>query len=511
MGSAKGRPAPFPPGTPIGEHFVVDSLRRLCEGRMIYVVHDQRSDKATRHCWMCGSDATPRDELRCISCGEPIPAKRQYMMSVRWDQANFDRHIAFHERGLEHPALLRPDVIFEASGQLCSVVQYRGESLMVTLPAPFELGRVLHLSQRFAGMLAFLHRHGVSLEGMGRHSFVYRRSEDRFLLFDPTVAHLSDAAVPEDSRSRELGDLSSMLRMFTPVNHNPLRDFLQKAEDGGYDSPRSYGRAVERLFNELEDKLAPAGMSAMSDVGLARTLNEDNWGWVELGESSRLYAVADGMGGHEAGEVASEMAIKTICAESRQRFVSLKKTTAESLENLFDESFQRANNAIKDEGERRGSDMGTTLVACLIHDGIGLVANVGDSRAYLIREGQLHQVSKDHSLVARLVEQGRIGQEEAKNHPHSHILLRTVGTERDVEIDIFRVDLQQGDRIMMCSDGLWGEVDDPDIEAIINHYEDPKLCVQELVKAAHLGGGRDNVTVMLLTYTDEDEVTANMM
>ena len=460
---------------------------------------------------MCGSDATPRDELRCISCGEPIPAKRQYMMSVRWDQANFDRHIAFHERGLEHPALLRPDVIFEASGQLCSVVQYRGESLMVTLPAPFELGRVLHLSQRFAGMLAFLHRHGVSLEGMGRHSFVYRRSEDRFLLFDPTVAHLSDAAVPEDSRSRELGDLSSMLRMFTPVNHNPLRDFLQKAEDGGYDSPRSYGRAVERLFNELEDKLAPAGMSAMSDVGLARTLNEDNWGWVELGESSRLYAVADGMGGHEAGEVASEMAIKTICAESRQRFVSLKKTTAESLENLFDESCQRANNAMKDEGERRGSDMGTTLVACLIHDGIGLVANVGDSRAYLIREGQLHQVSKDHSLVARLVEQGRIGQEEAKNHPHSHILLRTVGTERDVEIDIFRVDLQQGDRIMMCSDGLWGEVDDPDIEAIINHYEDPKLCVQELVKAAHLGGGRDNVTVMLLTYTDEDEVTANMM
>ena len=217
------------------------------------------------------------------------------------------------------------------------------------------------------------------------------------------------------------------------------------------------------------------------------------------------------MGGHEAGEVASEMAIKTICSEARQRFVSLKKTTAESLENLFDESFQRANNAIKDEGESRGSDMGTTLVACLVHDGIGLVANVGDSRAYLIREGQLHQVSKDHSLVARLVEQGRIGQEEAKNHPHSHILLRTVGTERDVEIDIFRVDLQQGDRIMMCSDGLWGEVDDPDIEAIINHYEDPKLCVQELVKAAHMGGGRDNVTVMLLTYTDEDEITANMM
>ena len=511
MGSARGRPAPFPPGTHLGEHFVVDSLRRLCEGRMIYVVNDHRPDRATRHCWLCGSDNTPRDDVRCSSCGEPIPAKRQYMMSVRWDQKNFEMQKAFHASGLEHPALLRPDLVFEEEGQLCSVVQYRGESLMVTLPAPFETPRVLHLSQRFAGLLAFLHRHGVRLNGMGRHSFVYRRAEDRFLLFDPTVTEMLDSPVPDSMRSHELKDLSSMLRLFTPVNHNSMRDFLRRAEDGGYDSPRSYGRAVERLFNEFEEKDSPSGMAAMSDVGLARTLNEDNWGWVELGEGSRLYAVADGMGGHEAGEVASELAIKTICSAARDRYVNLKRVGPEGLENLLDESFQQANNTIKDEGESRGSDMGTTLVSCLVHDGFGLIANVGDSRAYLMRGGKLHQVSRDHSLVARLVEQGRIREDEAKNHPHSHILLRTVGTERDVEIDIFRVEFEEGDQVIMCSDGLWGEVDDDDLEAIINHYDDSRVCVQELIKAAHLGGGRDNVTVMLLTYTKDEEVTANMM
>ena len=174
-------------------------------------------------------------------------------------------------------------------------------------------------------MLAFLHRHGVSLEGMGRHSFVYRRSEDRFCSLIRRSLTSWKLRFQEDSRSRELGDLSSMLRMFTPVNHNPLRDFLQKAEDGGYDSPRSYGRAVERLFNGSEDKMAPSGMSAMSDVGLARTLNEDNWAVENHEKILVLHAVADGMGGHEAGEVASEMAIKTICAQARQRFVSLKK------------------------------------------------------------------------------------------------------------------------------------------------------------------------------------------
>jgi protein phosphatase len=134
-----------------------------------------------------------------------------------------------------------------------------------------------------------------------------------------------------------------------------------------------------------------------------------------------------------------------------------------------------------------------------VHEGRqAYVANVGDSRAYLLRDGVLHQVSKDHSLVARLVEQNRLSREDARHYPHSNVLLRTVGTERNVEIDIFSVELESGDRLLLCSDGLWGEVEDEDIESILNHYEDPRVACRELVRAAHHGGGKDNVTVLVI-------------
>jgi PPM family protein phosphatase len=127
------------------------------------------------------------------------------------------------------------------------------------------------------------------------------------------------------------------------------------------------------------------------------------------------------------------------------------------------------------------------------------MANVGDSRGYLLRDSSLHQVSRDHSLVQKMVERGRLTAEEARNHPHSNILLRTVGTERDVEIDIFRVELAPGDRLLMCSDGLWGEVEDRDIESILNTYTDPRIAARELIRAAHHGGGKDNVTLVIVT------------
>ena len=116
-----------------------------------------------------------------------------------------------------------------------------------------------------------------------------------------------------------------------------------------------------------------------------------------------------------------------------------------------------------------------------------------------MRNGVLHQITKDHSLVQKMVERGRITAEEARHHPHSNILLRTVGTERDIEIDIFRVELEKDDKVLMCSDGLWGEVEDRDMESILNTYTDPRIASRELVRASHQGGGKDNVTLMIVT------------
>ena len=249
-----------------------------------------------------------------------------------------------------------------------------------------------------------------------------------------------------------------------------------------------------RLNMEMEGQLA-----AMSDVGLVRQLNEDNWGWATLNASTKLYVVADGMGGHDRGEVASEMAVNTLCKEASLKLSGREHIPIEELEGILNTSFQNSNNSIKEMSEQVGSDMGTTMVAAMVvNDRTALVANVGDSRAYLIRQSSLHQISKDHSLVAKMVEQNQLTEEEARNHPHSNILLRTVGTDRNVKIDIFRVNLQSQDTLLLCSDGLWGEVEDETIENIVNRHDDLRLSCRELLRASHLGGGRDNCTIVMV-------------
>ena len=205
------------------------------------------------------------------------------------------------------------------------------------------------------------------------------------------------------------------------------------------------------------------------------------------------------MGGHDGGEVASALAVRTICDTARE-MEARGPEGEEAVEALLKEAFLTANNTVKDHADAKGTDMGTTMVCLLVLDNrIGFLANVGDSRGYLLRNGSLMQVTRDHSLVQKMVERGRITQEEARHHPHSNILLKTVGTMRDEEPEIFAVEFEPGDQILMCSDGLWGEVEDRDMESIFNTYTDPRIASRELIRAAHYGGGKDNVTLVVVT------------
>jgi len=470
---------------------------------MFYLVDDDRPDQPTRRCLECGSEDTPREEGACAACAAPMPQRRQYLLATKWQRELFEPGVEFHGKGLVHPGMVTPEHVFIHEGILCTVVPYTHEALMLDESSPFDMERILHLAQRFAGLLAFLQHHGVSLLGFDRSNFVFRPDEDRFFLFDPDVVEIHDGPVPEHLRGRELRALADMLRRFVPINIPELQKFLLEAEEGAFSNPMQFGRAIEEFWESYRNRPIPVGLAAMTDVGLVRTLNEDNWSWTYMDDDVYLYAVADGMGGHESGEVASEVAANTICKVARERYLATKDHSSEAIENILDEAFQAANNTVKGMAEERRNDMGTTLVAALVSKKLGLLANVGDSRAYLMREGVLYQVTKDHSLVARMVEQNRLTSEQARTHPHSNILLRTVGTERDVEIDIFRVDLEPGDRLLLCSDGLWGEVPDEVIESILNHFMDSRICARELVRAAHRGGGKDNVTIMLVGVDGE--------
>ena len=225
-------------------------------------------------------------------------------------------------------------------------------------------------------------------------------------------------------------------------------------------------------------------------VGQVRSGNEDAY----LLEPP-LFAVADGMGGHRGGEVASQLALTTIAESFRRGAVP------------FAEQVQAANRAVF---ERSGADravagMGTTLTAAVIQGDLAHLVHVGDSRAYLLRAGSLRQLTDDHTLVNRMVKAGEITPAEAEVHPHRNVLVRALGTEPDVPLDEQDVGLLDGDRLLLCSDGLTGMITEEQIRAILGATEGaPQEAADRLVTAANHAGGVDNITVVVLDVLPDD-------
>ena len=250
------------------------------------------------------------------------------------------------------------------------------------------------------------------------------------------------------------------------------------------------------VSNKPENNGTVAGLS---DVGMVRELNEDNWYWGSLNKSLTLYAVADGMGGHDSGEVASELAGATLFNSSRDRLSQMEGDDEVALRELLRGSFEEANRTVVTTGMEQESNMGTTLCAILVNENNDVVAgNVGDSRIYLLRKGELSQISQDHSLVAFLVQLGELSDEEARDHPSGNILVRSIGSVLDVEVDLFHLKSQSGDRLLLCSDGLWGEIPDDELARILTDIENPGEACTALIETANGNGGRDNSTLIVV-------------
>ncbi len=240
--------------------------------------------------------------------------------------------------------------------------------------------------------------------------------------------------------------------------------------------------------------------AARTHEGRIRELNEDSWRFEPVGDEIELFAVADGMGGHDRGEVASSLAIETLFKEAFKRIKRTRKRDVPALKRLLRNSFQRANRAVLDCGRDNESNMGTTLTTTMVYQGCeAFFANVGDSRVYLMREGKLEQVTRDHSLVAYLVQMGELTREQARTHPSGNILVRSVGSTDDVEIDVFHIPLMSGDALLLCSDGLWSELPDEEIQQILVSTPDPDVICETLVDRANEAGGKDNITCLVVT------------
>ncbi|HEV3402544.1 MAG TPA: Stp1/IreP family PP2C-type Ser/Thr phosphatase [Acidimicrobiales bacterium] len=236
---------------------------------------------------------------------------------------------------------------------------------------------------------------------------------------------------------------------------------------------------------------------AATDVGRVRESNEDRY---LTRDDVGLFAVADGVGGHQAGEVASQMSVETL----EEAF---EEPTTEGLVTAVKEANQAVWHLAQSASEKRG--MGTTLTAVALVQEDGeehlAVANVGDSRAYLFQQGELTQLTEDHSLVEELYRDGQISREEAEVHPQRSIITRALGMEPEIEVDSWQLIPYRGDRILLCSDGLTNEVSDERIESTLRRISDPQEVAQELVRQARANGGNDNITVVVIDVVDDDD------
>ena len=245
----------------------------------------------------------------------------------------------------------------------------------------------------------------------------------------------------------------------------------------------------------------------LTDVGRKREKNEDSL-FVdgELG----LFMVADGMGGHLGGEFASRIAVKTV-SETIQQILKDPEATL-SLNLGFDRSdygemlkyaIRVASHRIFEEASKNPNlrGMGTTSVAVLIQNGKGYIAHVGDSRAYLVREKSIQQLTHDHSLVAEQLRAGFITEDEVKNHKFRNIITRSVGFQSDVEVDLLVRDIDAGDHFVLCSDGLTNMVENEDI-CELTYKQDPKNTCQQLIELANKNGGDDNISVVVVKISE---------
>ena len=239
-----------------------------------------------------------------------------------------------------------------------------------------------------------------------------------------------------------------------------------------------------------------------TDIGLVRETNQDAFSFGSFDDGNCWAVVCDGMGGVSGGQVASEICVEKVSEAIKRSY--RKGITVSSAKNLLTTAINAANSAVFKEAQENIElkGMGTTVVAVLVLGSIAVVAHVGDSRAYLIND-EINQITKDHSFVQLLIDTGKITEEEAKVHPDRNVITRAVGIEHVVDVEIDIVDINDNDKLLICTDGLNGYVPDADILKIIKEYGDSST--EKLVKTANDAGGRDNVTVVMLVEDVQGE------
>jgi len=514
--------APLPEGALLkGGRYIVTEVHATNERMNTYVITDSQ---ATRSCPNCKTQSTDLGEQFCSTCGADLssvkPIHMRYMVQESADAQLFTVEAHLLEMNLAHPGLLLPyETFVEAPYGPPRYYLVEPEflpSLASRFPVPQELSRVLTWGVSLAQALDYLHTHRVVVRDINLNRIAIEEKAARWI-------HLNAAYIipPEVDASghyaQDVQGLVAVLLYLATGQQQPYHPLLPKrlsalfAQALATPPTLSAASLAAELTAALEDVRHPGSIAwsvgYRTDVGQVRSLNEDSLLVLDMATVVRsrnkplgIFVVADGMGGHEAGDVASRITVQTIAREAVEQLFA-PMMAGESLPDArqwISAAVQSANHAVYQQRKAAGTDMGCTLVMTLMAGERAIIANVGDSRAYLLDPDGITQITTDHSLVERLVATGQITAEEALHHPQKNVIYRVIGDRPKVEVDRFEQRLRDGTALLLCSDGLSGMVSDDHIWHIWRTSTSPQEACNRLVEAANQAGGEDNITVIIV-------------
>lgn len=526
-------PALAPAATVAG--YTIVELRDDQPGARVY-----RAQAPNDVCAQCGARAVDAEARFCEECGaELLP--RDVLLLEQPTTADAPLSGAALVTLLpDDPlrALLPPVTAIEQDGQRYLVIEeavpgwqslaelLSGHGDAPNQPAALEEDDALPIALQLAQLLQYLHRNQVALGDLSLAQLLIGPQQRIRLRDINALQPLTDATRQADllQLHHTLEDLTRTPRETRKLDMSAveesasaprsLQDVLALARTGALHDADTWVTALTGISeNQRAVGALRVQVGAQSNVGMVRELNEDALLTIDLkldiaGRpiNAGLYVVADGMGGHAAGEVASSLAVQSMSNVVSQALLELTVDSSQGLNEaqlstLAQQAAERANLAVYEEGRRRGNDMGTTLTFALVVGDRCVIGNVGDSRTYLLRDGQLQRISKDHSLVQRLVDMGQIQPDEVYTHPHRNAILRSLGEKPQVDLDLFPLRLQPGDLVFCCSDGQWEMVRDSRMTEIIATAADLQAAAEQLIVEGNQNGGEDNITAVLVRFT----------
>jgi serine/threonine protein phosphatase PrpC len=521
--------APLPEGALLRNgQYVVLGLRNANEHMNVYLAEHITP---IRLCPECQAETLNPQEQFCSSCGAALsdaePLDLRYLIHESANEQAFAAQAQLLRMRLEHPGLLLPCDVFVES-PYGPARHYLVESEFTppsaaSLPIPQALDLVLEWGADLARAMDYLHSHHVTLREISLKEIAMPGDRAHW-------AHLSTATpIPPEARAtadrafaQDVRELATVLAYLASGPHQNLPPQMPKQATQAFSqalagpagiTASQFAAALESALLELRPATGVTLLvGGRTDVGQERSLNEDSLLTLDVSPVYRsvstsvgLFAVADGMGGHSAGDVASRLAIQTVAQHALSEVISpvIAGAPLSNSHAWMVSVTNAANQNVYDQRESAGSDMGSTLVMALVIGDTATIANVGDSRAYLLTQNGIAQITTDHSLVERLVAAGQITRDEAARHPQRNVIYRVIGDRPDIEIDIFEQRLAPGEALLLCSDGLSGMVPDEQIWPVWQSSTSPQQACDRLVEVANRAGGMDNITVVIVQAAGE--------